>query len=165
MLGGPQAGIILGVRDAIARVRANPLVRALRVDKLTIAALEATLALYRDPARAVTAIPTLAMITAPRARVHERAERLEAYLSSRGVAARLVDTEASVGGGAFPTAGIPSVAVRVGVGNAEAVERRLRVAVMPVIGRIADGAVLLDLRTIPDRDDRAFTDAVVGALA
>lgn len=164
MLGGPQAGIIVGTRAAIARLRANPLVRALRVDKLTIAALGATLALYRDPARAVSAIPTLAMITAPVARVRERAKRLGAHLSSRGVATQIVDSEASVGGGAFPTARIPSVAIRVGVGDAESVERRLRSGVAPVIGRIADGAVLLDLRTVPERDDQAYADTLAAAL-
>ncbi len=164
MLGGPQAGIIVGTRAAIARLRANPLMRALRVDKLTIAALGATLALYRDPARAVSAIPTLAMITTPVARVRERAKRLGAHLSSRGVATQIVDSEASVGGGAFPTARIPSVAIRVGVGDAESVERRLRSGVAPVIGRIADSAVLLDLRTVPERDDQACADAVAAAL-
>ncbi|MFL5577917.1 MAG: L-seryl-tRNA(Sec) selenium transferase, partial [Gemmatimonadaceae bacterium] len=163
LLGGPQAGIVLGARDAVARLRRNPLARALRVDKLTIAALEATLALYRDPARAVREVPALAMLTAPASAVRERAERVAARLAAGGVRAAVVESEASVGGGAFPTARIPSAALAL-AGNAEDGERRLRAGAPAVIGRIADGRLLLDLRSVPAADDDRLADAVLRAL-
>jgi L-seryl-tRNA(Ser) seleniumtransferase len=164
LLGGPQAGIVVGEAAAVARLRRNPLARALRVDKLTLAALEATLALYRDPPRAVREIPALAMLTAPVAGVRARADALRGALAARGVEADVVDSEASVGGGAFPTARISSAAVAVG-GVAQQVEERLRRAERPVIGRIVDGRVWLDLRSVPEADDAAFTRATLDALA
>jgi L-seryl-tRNA(Ser) seleniumtransferase len=164
LLGGPQAGIVVGEGAAVARLRRNPLARALRVDKLTLAALEATLALYRDPERAVREVPTLAMLTAPVERVRARADTLRGALVASGVPAEVVVSEASVGGGAFPTARIPSAAVAVG-GTAQQVEARLRGAPRPVIGRIADGRVWLDLRSVPEGDDPALTRATLDALA
>ncbi|HEX8851491.1 MAG TPA: L-seryl-tRNA(Sec) selenium transferase [Gemmatimonadaceae bacterium] len=156
LLGGPQAGIIVGERALIARLRANPLARALRVDKLTFAALEATLALYRDPARAVREIPALAMLTAPLARVRERAQAI-ATRAGRGT--RVVDSVATVGGGAFPTARIPSAAIAL-AGDAEALAARLRAAQMPVVGRIEDATLLLDLRSVPEEDDARLSAAL-----
>jgi L-seryl-tRNA(Ser) seleniumtransferase len=164
LLGGPQAGLILGRRSAIERIRTNPLTRALRVDKLTLAALEATLALYREPARAVREIPTLAMITADidsvRARAHSVAERL----ASRGIECEVVDTEASVGGGAFPTARIRSAAIALS-GNAERHDARLRAGEPPVVSRIVDGRVVLDVRTVPPGFDEGLASIVERALA
>jgi L-seryl-tRNA(Ser) seleniumtransferase len=125
----------------------------LRVDKLTLAALEATLALYRDPARAVREIPTLAMIAADIDEIRERARRLAERLALRKIPCDVVDTEAQVGGGAFPTARILSAGLAL-PGNADRVDVRLRVAEPPVVGRISEGRVLLDLRTVrPERDD------------
>ncbi len=164
LLGGPQAGIIVGAREAIARLRANPLTRALRVDKLTIAALGATLALYRDQSRAVVEVPALAMLTAPVARVRVRAERLRDRLAAHGINATVTDTEAGVGGGAFPTARIPSAAVAIGASDTDATERRLRHARTPVVARTAGGVVLIDLRSIPERDDESLADNVLAAL-
>jgi L-seryl-tRNA(Ser) seleniumtransferase len=163
LLGGPQAGIILGHRSAVAAVRANPLVRSYRVDKLTLAALEATLALYRDPRRALWEIPVLAMLTASREAVRERAGHLCAALVTTGTAACVVDTDASVGGGAFPGAHVPSAAVAVG-GDADRIERELRAGDPPVVARVADGHVLLDLRTVPAQDDAALARVVRAAL-
>jgi len=163
LLGGPQAGIVVGTADAVAQLRRNPLARALRVDKLTLAALEATLALYRDPARAVREVPALAMLTADREAVRARATALAAALAAHGVEARVEESEASVGGGAFPAARIASAAVTVG-GNAADVERRLRGAPRPIVGRVADGRVWLDLRSVPAEHDAAFTAAALGAL-
>ena len=164
MLGGPQAGIILGSASAIAACRKNPLARAVRVDKLTLAALEATLALYRDPARAVREIPTLAMLTASADAVRMRAEQVAARFRDHGKACDVVATEASVGGGAFPTAHIPSFAVALD-GSAEALERRLRLGAYPVIGRIANGRLMLDLRSVPDAHDDQLMRAAIASLA
>ncbi|HEX2719207.1 MAG TPA: L-seryl-tRNA(Sec) selenium transferase [Gemmatimonadaceae bacterium] len=164
LLGGPQAGIIAGDAALVARMRENPLARALRVDKLTLAALEATLALYRDPERAVREVPALAMLTAPVSEVRGRAESLAADLEARGVRARVRDSVATVGGGAFPTARIPSCAV-VLPGDPESLARRLRAAEPPVIGRIEDDALLLDLRSVAPAHDARLAAAVTDSLA
>jgi L-seryl-tRNA(Ser) seleniumtransferase len=159
LLGGPQAGIMIGSASAIAAARRNPLARALRVDKLTLAALGATLSLYRDPAMALREIPTLAMLTSPVERIRERAR-----LAALRIPSEVIASEATVGGGAFPTARIPSAALALR-GDAEAVERRLRFGEPAVIGRIADGHCILDLRSVNEADDAAFVEAVSRALA
>jgi len=164
MLGGPQAGILVGRADLIAACRHNPLTRALRVDKLTLAALEATLALYRDPDRAAREIPVLAMLTMIPEAVRTRAERLAERIGSIGVSATVVAAESTPGGGAFPMTAIPSFAVSLD-GDVEAMEQTLRRHDPPVIGRIADGRLLLDLRSIPEALDTAFGDVVVAALS
>lgn len=164
MLGGPQAGILAGDAAVIAACRRNPMTRALRVDKLTLAALEATLALYRDPARAVRDVPVLAMLTAAPDAVRARAARLAARLAARSITSEVVATEATVGGGAFPGARIPSFAVSPS-GPATALEASLRGWPQPVIGRIAGDRLLLDLRSIPPAEDEALALAVGDALA
>ena len=161
LLGGPQAGIILGRRDAIARLRSNPLTRALRVDKLTLAALETTLALYREPERARREIPVLAMLTATRERLAERAAKLAAAL---GGGARAVASEGSVGGGAFPTARLAGAAVEL-PGDAARLDHRLRAATTPVIGRIVDGRLRLDLRSVPESDEPTLLEAARSVLS
>jgi L-seryl-tRNA(Ser) seleniumtransferase len=163
LLGGPQAGIIVGRGAAVAALRSDPLVRALRVDKLTLAALEATLSLYREPAMAVREIPALAMLTMPVADVRARCVRLCDALIAHGISAGIVDSEATVGGGAFPAARIPSAALAI-EGDAGSMERRLRAAPRPVIGRIADGRLLLDLRSVPAAHDAGLTSAIVEGL-
>lgn len=169
LLGGPQAGIVLGKAALVDAMRRNPLARALRVDKLTLAALHATLRLYREPARAVREIPALAMLTTPAAQLRSRAEAMVPQLARRGVAVRIVASDATVGGGAFPTARIPSFALSLADaafcgGDAVQQERALRTGAQPVIGRIADGALLLDLRGIAPQDDTHFVDAIAEAL-
>ncbi|HEX7121416.1 MAG TPA: L-seryl-tRNA(Sec) selenium transferase, partial [Gemmatimonadaceae bacterium] len=163
LLGGPQAGIVIGSREAVAACRRNPLARALRVDKLTLAALEATLALYRDPDRAVREVPALAMLTASADDVRTRAEALAQRLREAHIDCDVVPTEASVGGGAFPTARIPSFAVSP-KGDARAQEARLRAAPRPVIGRIADDRLLLDLRSVWPDDDEALARAIIEGI-
>jgi L-seryl-tRNA(Ser) seleniumtransferase len=160
LLGGPQAGIILGAASAVAKLRKNPFARAMRVDKLTLSALEATLRLYLEPERALREIPVLAMLTASAESLTLRAESLAAKLRSRGVDAQVRETSASVGGGAFPAAQIPSRAVALSA-NAE---ERLRLGEPAVIGRIADGELLLDLRSVLPREDDALASAVLNAL-
>jgi len=165
LLGGPQAGLIVGRADAVAALRRNPLARSYRVDKLTLAALEATLALYRDPARARREIPTLAMLASPAEQIRARAERLrDAIASATGRAVEVVASDASVGGGAFPTARIPSAAVAL-AGEVEALERALRAGDPPVVGRVSEGRLLLDLRSVSPRDDEALGAAVRAAAA
>ena len=165
LLGGPQAGIVAGRAEWVGAMRRNPLARALRVDKLTLAALEATLALYRDPARAIADIPALAMLTAPVAEIAARAERLATILRVAGISASTRAVDATVGGGAFPAARIPSAAVALDVQDADSVAARLRGARVPVIGRIADGVLLLDLRSVPSELDTELGALVAGALS
>ncbi|HEX7020879.1 MAG TPA: L-seryl-tRNA(Sec) selenium transferase [Gemmatimonadaceae bacterium] len=158
LAGGPQAGIMLGSREVIDALRKNPLARAFRVDKLTLAALEATLALYRDPPRALREIPALAQLTAPLDTLRARAARIIQRLSNKDRAA-IMDSEASVGGGAFPTATIPSVAIAL-TGHAAELAARLRAGDPPLLARVADGRVLVDVRTILPAQD----DVLVGVL-
>jgi len=167
LLGGPQAGIIVGKAEAVAACRRNPLCRALRVDKLTLAALEATLALYRDRTRALREIPALAMLTAPLPDVRARATALgEALLGAglAGVTAEVVESVATVGGGAFPSARIPSAALAL-AGDAQALDRALRHGASAIVGRIEDDRLLLDLRSVPASLDAAFAQALGAALA
>jgi L-seryl-tRNA(Ser) seleniumtransferase len=162
LLGGPQAGIIVGTSDAVSRLRENPMLRALRVDKFTIAALEATLALYRDRGDAMREIPVLAMLSRPLDDLRGRANALRDRIGSN---ATVVESEASVGGGAFPSNRIPSVALSFGPKtNAQSLEKRLRLGATAVIGRIADGQLLLDLRTIQPDEDAMLLAAIRVAL-
>jgi L-seryl-tRNA(Ser) seleniumtransferase len=165
LLGGPQAGLILGSRSRLDAIRNNPLTRSYRVDKLTLAALEATLALYRDPATALREIPALAQLTCPVDGLRERANRIAAEVvgdAARAVA--VVESEASVGGGAFPTARIPSIALSIG-GRADEVEQRLRAGDPPLVCRVAEGRVLIDLRTIFPLEDAQVVTALRSALS
>jgi L-seryl-tRNA(Ser) seleniumtransferase len=164
LLGGPQAGIIIGRREAVTRMRQNPLARALRVDKMTLAALEATLSMYRDPDGARHTVPVLAMLAAPVDSLRERAESIVRHLARAGANARVADTEAQVGGGSFPDATLPSVGVAV-EGDAESLAAALRAGDPPVVGRIRDGVLLLDLRTVPAPDDDRLRAAVLAARA
>jgi L-seryl-tRNA(Ser) seleniumtransferase len=165
LLGGPQAGIILGKSEAVAKLAKNPLARALRVDKLTLSALEATLRIYLDPKKARAEIPALAMLTAPREAITARATSVVAALRLAGIEAQVVATQSSPGGGAFPTAELPSCAVALGTqSDAPSLEQRLRLANPPIIARIADGRLLLDLRSVLPRDDTELTNALVLAL-
>ena len=163
LLGGPQAGIIVGERSVIAALRRNPLTRAFRVDKLTLAALEATLALYRDPSRARREIPVLAMLACSSDALHRRAETIQSAVRRGGADVEIVASDASVGGGAFPTARIPSVALAFSE-NARELERRLRFGDPAVIGRLAGEQLLLDLRTVQPREDDALTWRLLRAL-
>jgi L-seryl-tRNA(Ser) seleniumtransferase len=163
LLGGPQAGIIVGERTTIAALRANPLARSYRVDKLTLAALEATLALYRDPERALREIPILAMLGTPVEALRQRAGRLREAVGPLASRADIVESEASVGGGAFPTTRIPSIALAFAQ-NAVELERRLRLGDPAVIGRVADEKFLIDVRTVGVGDDAALALALAAAL-
>jgi L-seryl-tRNA(Ser) seleniumtransferase len=161
LLGGPQAGLVLGRRDVLDRIRKNPLTRSYRVDKLTLAALEATLLLYRDPAKALREIPALAQLTCDLALLRDRAERIRTQVNSPAV--EIVESEASVGGGAFPTARIPSAALAIS-GRADAIESRLRCGEPPVVARVADRRVIVDLRAVFPSEDSDLATALRAAL-
>jgi L-seryl-tRNA(Ser) seleniumtransferase len=160
LLGGPQAGLLVGERDAIAACRRHPLARAVRIDKLSLAALEATLRLYRDPDHARRALPVLAMLTAREAELAERARRLAAATGGE-----VVQSTARVGGGALPLLELPGPAVALdpGPAGADALTAALRAGDPPLIGRAKDGRVLLDPRTLTD-DEADLAARVVGAV-
>ncbi len=153
LVGGPQAGFIVGRGDLVARIRRDPLARAMRPDRVTMAGVALTLGLYRA-GRATTDIPVWRMIAAPLDDLHDRAARLAARI---GVAATVVDLRATVGGGSLPGETLPSSGLALDPGprraSADALLRRLRLGTPIVVGRIEDGRVVLDLRTVaPDRD-------------
>jgi len=147
LLGGPQAGVLVGTADAVAAAKRHPLARALRIDKLSLAALEATLALYRDPERARREIPVLAMLEADPAVLQTRAERL-----ASAIGGEVVQSVARVGGGALPLLELEGPAVALHSGSPDDTAARLRASDPPVLARIQDGRVLLDPRTMADEE-------------
>jgi L-seryl-tRNA(Ser) seleniumtransferase len=162
LLGGPQAGLLVGHGDAVARARQHPLARAMRIDKLSLAALEGTLALYLDPELARREIPVLAMLEASEETLAARASRLAEEI---GPVARVIRSSGKVGGGALPLLELegPAVALDAARGSI-ALARALRTCEPPVIGRIHEGRLLLDPRTIADDEIPAVAEAVRGAL-
>jgi L-seryl-tRNA(Ser) seleniumtransferase len=163
LLGGPQAGIMAGKRDAIERCRAHPLARAVRIDKLSLAALEATLRLYREAGReAVSVVPVLRMLRAGEPELRARADRMAELLPS----ARVVEAAAKVGGGALPLLELrgPVCAVDPGEIGLDELARRLRAGDPPVVGRAREGWLLLDPRTLDDAEAEAAARAVAAAL-
>jgi L-seryl-tRNA(Ser) seleniumtransferase len=160
LLGGPQAGLIVGRRDAVERCRRHPLARALRIDKLSLAALEATLHLYLDPELARRELPVLAMLDAGPEELAARAARL-----AEGTGGRVVDAVARVGGGALPLLELrgPAVALDPGPDGADALAGALRRGDPPVVGQIHDGLLLLHVRTLAEDEVDAVVDAVRAA--
>lgn len=171
LLGGPQAGIVVGAGASIARLRRNPLCRAFRVDKATLAALEATLRLYRSGERPRERIPVLRMVTAATEELRRRAEQLAAALDEAvGSGGRLRTSvqpgDGRVGGGTFPGHRLPGWTVRLdhpALGAGE-VARRLRAAAVPVVVRIEDGGVVVDVRTLLPGDDAHVVEALAAAV-
>ena len=150
ILGGPQAGLIAGTEEAVRRLRRNPLLRAFRVDKLTLAALEATLHLYRDPELAAVRVPALAMLRETAESVAVRARQAATALEGlEGASVEAAPMEALVGGGSFPGLTLDSAGLVIRSGDTEALEIACRRASPPLIGRIEGGAFLLDFRTLP----------------
>ena len=172
LLGGPQAGIVVGRKDYIDRLKKHPLARALRLDKMTLAALEATLRLYLDPEDALRRIPTLRMLTEDAETVRERAEALMAALTERVTPEQahleIVEETGRAGGGSLPMCDIPTFCVRMRfeAGNAQDCEEHLqRNRDVPVIGRIKRECVLFDARTITEEDIPEITCAVASYFA
>ncbi len=165
LLGGPQAGIILGKMEFLQRIRKNPLNRALRIDKLTLAALEATLVKYLRPAEALTDLRVLRALTEPVAAVKARAKRLAAMLRRAlpgKLDIQLVSGVSMAGGGSLPTLEIPTalVVLKAAGFSAAALESKLRRRETPVIVRVADDRVLLDLRTVDPEELADIRDAL-----
>ncbi len=163
LLGGPQGGAIVGRADLVATLRRDPLARALRLGRLPLVALEATLASYLEGD--LDAIPTHAAMRRPLAEVRARVDGWCDALRQRGVAATAVEVEAQIGGGTLADTPLPSWAARLDAADAEAVARALRLGATPVMARIRDDRLLLDGRSVLPDEDRALIDAVVAAVA
>jgi L-seryl-tRNA(Ser) seleniumtransferase len=161
LLGGPQAGLLVGTREAVEACRRHPLARAVRIDKLSLAGLEATLALHRDPAAARRALPVLAMLEADDATLRKRAHELAAATGGT-----VVESTARVGGGTLPLLELPGPAVAIdpGPAGATALAADLRAGDPAVVGRLHDGRLLLDPRTLTDDEAREVARAVRAVL-
>jgi L-seryl-tRNA(Ser) seleniumtransferase len=164
LLGGPQAGIIAGKAALIQRIEKDPLMRAFRLDKMTLAALEATLRLYRDPAEALRVVPTLRMLTTPLAELRHRAEAFAVRLRAiPGLASVEVKEDvAYAGGGSLPDVAVPTavIAVQPAVISEADLAAKLRAGTPAVVGRVQDGKLLLDLRTVFDRQEEELLAAI-----
>ena len=169
LLGGPQAGIILGKKHHLEQIKKNPLARALRIDKLTLAALEVTFCLYRDEAKAVRRIPTLRMLTMDIAEIEQKASELMENLKNLDASRLrigLIEGFSKAGGGALPLLELPSKCLRVQVEglSANTLEANMRKNSPPIIGRIEDDAFIIDPRTLQDNDlpiiESAFKDVL-----
>ena len=154
LLGGPQAGIIVGKKKYIEKMKKNQLTRALRVDKMTLASLEATLKLYLDEKDALEHIPTLHMISLSKERLFGKADILKTKLSSLDFDIRIEEDKAEVGGGSYPASYLESVAVKLTHRKLHAteIERRLLEVEIPIITRIKDNSIILDMRTLRTRE-------------
>ena len=167
LLGGPQAGLIVGRRAAIAKINNDPLKRALRVSKLTLAALEATLRIYASEHRLVERLPTLALLTRRASDIRAACERIAAAMRpslAPAFAVAIEDCASQIGSGSMPVERLPSAALVIrpsGKASGRVIERlqdRLRALPVPVIGRIAEGALWLDARCLLPRDEAAFVE-------
>ncbi len=163
LLGGPQAGLIVGRADLVRELRQHPLTRALRVDKSTLAALQATL-LHYVRGEAEREIPVWRMMATPREVLAERAADLAARLRGSNLSATVVPSEGTVGGGSLPGEALPGISVALAVAAPAAAAARLREGTPAVVARIADGRLLLDLRTVQPDEDEVLLRAVQRAL-
>jgi L-seryl-tRNA(Ser) seleniumtransferase len=161
LVGGPQAGIIAGIASAVARVRQHPLMRAMRADKMTYAALEATLEEHAA-GRASETVPVSRMIALSCAEIGARADALHEQLGAVGVPSTVIDGFSTIGGGSAPGSRLPTRLVAISL-PAERLESVLRGGHPPVVARIEDGRVLVDLRTVDPADDGRLADLVVRA--
>jgi len=168
LLGGPQAGIILGRKDIIDRIRKNPINRAFRIDKLTLAALESTLRLYRDEKKAVQSIPTLRMLLGPFDKIKARGEKLAKMLEhlDNRIQIEILDRPSKAGGGSLPLLELPSKCVALKIQDLPAgrFEKAMRGCTPPVIGRIEDDFFIMDMRTVQDDELEIIESAVSDIL-
>jgi L-seryl-tRNA(Ser) seleniumtransferase len=167
LLGGPQAGLVLGRRDLVDRVRRHPLMRAVRADKLTYAALEATLALWAQvPSR--SSIPVHRMLTMPVDEIERRASALVARVAGvHGLSCELIDGASTAGGGSAPGSALPTrlVAIAIGGRSPDDIDRQLRAHDPPVVARIEHDRVVIDLRTVQPGEDAEIERAIRAAAA
>ena len=161
LLGGPQAGIILGKKKYIDILKKHPLTRAMRVDKMTLAALEATLRSYEQGS--LEEIPVLNMLSASSEMLQQKANKLASMLFDAGVNASVVPVEGRVGGGSLPNHSLPSFAVAL-TGDVNSLEEKLRLGLHPIVGRIHDDAYLLDVRTLWESDFPVIVASILEAL-
>ena len=159
LLGGPQAGIIVGRRDFIAQLKRHPLTRALRVDKITIAGLQATLLHYLK-GEAEEKIPVWQMIAMPLEVIERRARSWVEKLAKTGIEARIIEGRSTVGGGSLPGETLPTRLVAIQVDSPDQLGRRLRASEPPIIGRIENDLVLLDPRTVRPEEDDVLIEAI-----
>ncbi|MDY3556965.1 L-seryl-tRNA(Sec) selenium transferase [Gemmata sp. JC717] len=168
LLGGPQCGLIVGKADLIQRIEKDPLMRAFRLDKMTLAALEATLLLHRDAKKAVRDIPTLRMLITPLAELKRRTESFAEWVREiPGVTLGVWEDEAFVGGGSLPDVSVPTVVLGLtaaGLSESE-LAARLRTGTPAVMARVQDGRVLLDLRCVLERQEAELLGALTTACA
>jgi L-seryl-tRNA(Ser) seleniumtransferase len=169
LLGGPQAGLVVGRREPIARMKSNPMARALRLDKLTLAALEETLRIYLEPDKLPSRIPTLAMLASPAGDLEERARRAADVISARlgsGFEISVARTTSQVGGGSLPLADVETSAVVLVSSNVtpHGIVAALRKCEIPIIARIGEDRVYIDFRTIQTRDDDLVVEEIIAAL-
>jgi len=155
LLGGPQAGIIIGKNDLLNEIKKNPITRALRIDKLTLAALESTLRNYRNIDTGIDSIPTLRMLTLPFGHIETKAKELGKMLENIGdtrMSVKLINISSRAGGGALPLLNLPSKGVGIEVQgiSANTIEKYMHNNELPIIGRIEDDIFIMDLRTIQD---------------
>ena len=161
LLGGPQAGIILGKKAYIDKLKKHPLTRAMRVDKMTLAALEATLVSYENDR--TEEIPVLRMLSASGEELKSKATLLASMLETAGVSAQVISTDGRVGGGSVPNHSLPSFAVAL-AGDVIALEEKLRLGQQCIVGRIHNDLYLLDVRTLFEEDFTTITKAVREAM-
>jgi L-seryl-tRNA(Ser) seleniumtransferase len=172
LLGGPQAGMVIGKKKIIDAIKSNPITRALRIDKLTLTALEGTLRLYRDEEKAIRLIPTLRMIMFPLAEIQNRARGLADRLKQIGgprLHIQLLKRASKTGGGALPLMELPSLCIgfRVDDLSPNNLEKMMRANDPPIIGRIEDDLFVMDPRTIQDDEypmiETAFENRIMKA--
>ena len=163
LLGGPQCGVIVGRAEIISKLRSNPLSRALRVDKLTLAALQATLEIHRA-GRAFEEIPVLRQLSRSADEIRARAEKIVERLRTHVTATNTIDLEAVLsapGGGALPELSIPSWAIAISCGSAHHLAKQLRTGKPAVFSRVQDGRVMIDLRTVQPEDDQQLLGQIL----
>jgi L-seryl-tRNA(Ser) seleniumtransferase len=169
LLGGPQSGIILGRRKLIQKVQGNPLLRAVRIDKLTLASLEATFMQYLDEGKAIKEIPTLRMLTQSLDRIRQRAKKISVSLKkgiSNQAAIEVIVDQSRAGGGSLPETDFPTfvVSIKPSTISVNALEKKLREGAPPVIARIRKNTLLIDARTVQDKEVKGLVNCITSAF-
>jgi L-seryl-tRNA(Ser) seleniumtransferase len=170
LLGGPQAGIIIGKEKMIRKIQENPMLRAMRIDKMTFAALEATFMQYLDEEEALQNIPTMRMLTESGKAINKRARRILSALKktvSGNAYLEVLPEQSRAGGGSLPETDFPTFVVSIKPFNmsVNALEKKLRQGDLPVITRIKENELLIDARTVQDREVKTLVDCIITAFS